>query len=134
MTLWIEGEMPSNPRAWLVRTVVHRSLHLARSRSRRRRHEDRARLTRVEPSDQDDPARHLEADELSHILRQAPQSLAPDQRAVLVLAVIDQKDYESIAGALGIPIGTVRSRLNRSRKALREVLVRLLPEGHHGLW
>ncbi len=80
-------------------------------------------------SDQDDPARHMEAAELSHILRQALQSLAPDQRAVLVLAVIDQKDYESIAASLGIPIGTVRSRLNRSRKALREVLVRLLPMG-----
>ncbi len=75
----------------------------------------------------------MEADELSHILRKALQSLAPDQRAVLVLAVIDQKDYESIAASLGIPIGTVRSRLNRSRKALREVLGRLLPEGHHGL-
>jgi RNA polymerase sigma-70 factor, ECF subfamily len=122
VTLWLEGEMPSNPHGWLVRTVIHR------------RHEDQARLTRVERSDQDDPARHMEADELRHILRQALQSLAPDQRAVLVLAVIDQKDYESIAASLGIPIGTVRSRLNRSRKALREVLVRLLPEGHHGLW
>jgi RNA polymerase sigma-70 factor, ECF subfamily len=134
VALWLEGEMPSNPRAWLVRTVVHRSLHLARGRSRRRRHEDQARLARVEPSDQDDPARHMEADELSHILWHALQSLTPDQRAVLVLAVVDKKDFESIAGALGIPIGTVRSRLNRSRKALREVLLRMLPEGYHTHW
>ena len=133
VTLWLEDEMPSNPRAWLVRTVVHRSLHLARGRSRRRRHEDQARLARVEQSEQDDPARHTEADELHRILWQALQSLAPHHRSVLVLADIEQKDYESIASSLGIPIGTVRSRLNRSRKALREVLGRLLPEGHHGL-
>jgi len=134
MTLWLEGEMPPNPRAWLVRTVVHRSLHLARCRSRRRRHEDQARLGRVEQSDLDDPVRHMENVELRRIIRQALQSLAPDHRSVLILADIEQKDYQSIAASLGIPIGTVRSRLNRSRKALREVLGRLLPEGHHGLW
>jgi RNA polymerase sigma-70 factor, ECF subfamily len=133
VTLWLESEMPLNPRAWLVRTVVHRSLHLARSRSRRRRHEDQARLGHVEESEQDDPARHVEADELRRILSHALQSLAPDHRSVLVLAVIEQQDYESIATSLGIPVGTVRSRLNRSRKALREVLLRLLPEGYHGL-
>jgi RNA polymerase sigma-70 factor, ECF subfamily len=132
VTLWLEGEMPSNPRAWLVRTVVHRSLHLARSRSRRRKHEDRARSVRIEPTDQDDPARRMEADERCRVLRQALQSLSPDHRSVLVLADIEQKDYESIAASLEIPIGTVRSRLNRSRKALRELLMGLLPEEHLG--
>jgi RNA polymerase sigma-70 factor (ECF subfamily) len=133
ITLWLQNPKPSNPHAWLVRTVVHRSLHLARSRSRRRRHEDQARLERVEQSEQDDPARYVEADERRRILRQALQSLAPDHRSVLVLADIEQKDYESIAVLLGIPIGTVRSRLSRSRKALREVLVRLLPDESHDL-
>jgi RNA polymerase sigma-70 factor (ECF subfamily) len=130
-TLWLQGEMPSNPRAWLVRTVVHRSLHLARCRSRRR-HEDLARLGRVEQSDLDDPVRNMESVELRRIIGQALQSLAPDHRSVLVLADIEQKDYQSIAASLGIPIGTVRSRLNRSRKAFREILVRLLPEEYHG--
>lgn len=134
LSLWIGGEMPTNLRAWMVRAVVHRSLHLSRCRSRRRRHEDRARVGRLELSERDDPARHLEGEELRRTLWAALSELAPDHRSVLVLGVIEQMDYESIAATLGIPIGTVRSRLNRSRKALREVLTRMLPEGYHGLF
>ena len=35
LSLWKEGRMPQNPEGWLVRAVVHRSLHLNRSRRRR---------------------------------------------------------------------------------------------------
>jgi RNA polymerase sigma-70 factor (ECF subfamily) len=134
LSLWLGGEMPSNLRAWMVRAVVHRSLHLSRCRSRRRRHEDAARIGRLEESDRDDPASHLEGEELRRTLREALSEIAPDYRSVLVLSVIEQMDYDSIAATLGVPIGTVRSRLNRSRKALREVLTRMLPEGYHGLF
>ena len=54
--------------------------------------------------------------------------IAPNQSTILVLSVIEQMDYESIATALHIPIGTVRSRLNRARRALRELLIETLPE------
>jgi DNA-directed RNA polymerase specialized sigma24 family protein len=57
VSLWRETEMPKDLRAWLARTVVHRSLHLARCRSRRRRHEERARFDHAEISHRDDPAR-----------------------------------------------------------------------------
>src|SRR3954454_19720694 len=60
LSLWLEAEVPPNPRAWLVRAVVHRSLHLMRSRARRRRHEGLACRQHPESSDQDDPARRLE--------------------------------------------------------------------------
>jgi RNA polymerase sigma-70 factor (ECF subfamily) len=134
LSLWTVGEMPSKVRAWMVRAVVYRSLHLSRCRSRRRRHEDQARIGRLEESDRDDPTRHLEREELRRILREALSEIAPDHRSVLVLSVIEQMDYESIAATLGVPIGTVRSRLNRSRKALREVLTKMFPEGYHGLY
>ena len=39
LSLWKEGRMPQNPEGWLVRAVVLRSLHLNRSRRRRRRYE-----------------------------------------------------------------------------------------------
>ena len=69
VTLWLEGEMPANPGAWSVRTVVHRSLHFAEPvPSPQARRSSPTHV--VEPSDQDDP-RSMEADELSHILRQA---------------------------------------------------------------
>jgi DNA-directed RNA polymerase specialized sigma24 family protein len=49
------------------------------------------------------------------------------------LSAVEQMDYRSIAAALHVPIGTVRSRLSRSRRALRDVLIRTLPEAYHGL-
>ena len=119
--------MPRNLRAWLARAVVHRSLHLARCRSRRRRHEHRACLEHPEGSDRDDPTLLLEDEELRGILQEALSRIPPDHRAVLFLNVFERMDYESIATALQIPIGTVRSRLNRSRKALRDVLIRMTP-------
>jgi RNA polymerase sigma-70 factor (ECF subfamily) len=133
-SLWLEGEMPTDLRAWLARAVVYRSLHLSRCRSRRRRHEDRARSEHNEESDRDDPARHLEGQELRQIFNEALSQIGPEHRDVLVLSVVEQMDYESIADALNIPVGTVRSRLNRSRRAFRDVLVRMLPAEYHSFF
>ncbi|MGP0062634.1 MAG: RNA polymerase sigma factor [Isosphaeraceae bacterium] len=133
-SLWLEGEMPTNLRGWLTRAVVHRSLHLSRCRSRRRHHEDRARFERTEESHRDDPARHLEGQELRRILGEALSQIGPEHRDVLVLNVVERMDYRSIAATLNIPVGTVRSRLNRSRQALRDVLIRTLPEEYHGFF
>jgi RNA polymerase sigma-70 factor (ECF subfamily) len=128
VSLWRVGQTPTNPRRWLARAVVHRSLHLARCRSRRRRHEDRARSGRAEGSDRDDPARRLEGEDLRRLLEDALARIAAEHRAVLVRNLIEQMSYESIAAELHIPIGTVRSRLNRARLAMRRVLLRTLPE------
>lgn len=120
--LWNTGEIPPNPRAWLTRAVVLRSLHLARSRARRRRHELRACDRHPEASDRDDPSRSLEYEELAQTLDEAFQSIPPEYREVLLLRTVAHMDYASIAEALRIPVGTVRSRLNRTRQFLREVL------------
>jgi RNA polymerase sigma-70 factor (ECF subfamily) len=128
ISLWRESEMPLNVRSWLLRTVAHRSLHLARCRSRRLEHEREAGLARGEESDRDDPARRLEGEELGCIMEKALCRIAPDHHAVLVKSVIEQMDYESIAMSLQIPIGTVRSRMNRARRSLREVLIHNLPD------
>lgn len=128
LILWVEGERPPNPRAWLVRTVVHRSLHLRRCRARRRKHEERASLGRSETSDRDDPSRHLEGQDLRRLLQDAFAEMAQEHVDVLALKWLSDLDYASIAERLQIPSGTVRSRLNRSRKALRQVLSRRLPE------
>jgi RNA polymerase sigma-70 factor (ECF subfamily) len=53
----------------------------------------------------------------------------PDaQRAVFVLREYHELEYADIAEALGLDLGTVKSRLNRARAALRERLVAALPE------
>jgi len=52
----------------------------------------------------------------------ALQELPPDFRAVLVLADVQDLAYEEVADVLGVPIGTVKSRLHRGRIALARAM------------
>jgi RNA polymerase sigma-70 factor (ECF subfamily) len=52
-------------------------------------------------------------------IQQALLELSPDLRMVVVLADIEGYGYEEIAEMIGVPIGTVKSRLHRARQALR---------------
>lgn len=50
-------------------------------------------------------------------------------REILVLRELEGFSYREIADIIGVPLGTVMSRLSRAREELRKELVRLLPEG-----
>jgi RNA polymerase sigma-70 factor (ECF subfamily) len=52
----------------------------------------------------------------------ALQRLSPEQREVLLLVGLEELSYEQAAKALGIPIGTVMSRLSRARERLRALV------------
>jgi RNA polymerase sigma-70 factor (ECF subfamily) len=52
----------------------------------------------------------------------AIESLPDSEREALLLFAWEELPYESVAEALELPIGTVRSRLNRARARLRELL------------
>lgn len=52
------------------------------------------------------------------------------KRAILMLRGVEQLSYEAIAEHLGVPMGTVMSRLNRARAALQEELDRLESQEH----
>jgi len=55
--------------------------------------------------------------------------LPPEQREVLLLVALEDMSYDEAAGTLGIPIGTVMSRLARARDKLRTMLSGLPPGG-----
>jgi RNA polymerase sigma-70 factor (ECF subfamily) len=55
-------------------------------------------------------------------LARATARLTPEHRQILVLAGVEAMPYRDIAGELGVPIGTVMSRLARARAALRTLL------------
>jgi RNA polymerase sigma-70 factor (ECF subfamily) len=55
-------------------------------------------------------------------LARATALLSPDHRRILVLAGVEALSYHEIATELGVPIGTVMSRLARARAALRTLL------------
>ena len=59
---------------------------------------------------------------LGRALAQAVGGLAPEYRAAFLLREVHELDYDEIARALGIEIGTVKSRLARARAALRAAL------------
>jgi RNA polymerase sigma-70 factor (ECF subfamily) len=61
----------------------------------------------------------------ARLLREALEKLPVEYRAPLVMREIDGANYEQIAEALDVPVGTVRSRLHRARAALRESLERV---------
>ncbi|MBV8688975.1 MAG: sigma-70 family RNA polymerase sigma factor [Candidatus Eremiobacteraeota bacterium] len=60
--------------------------------------------------------------QLSESLARSLEMLSPDQRAVVVLADIEEYSYQEISEIMGCSIGTVRSRLHRARALLRRLL------------
>lgn len=72
----------------------------------------------VEPAVRGGQSDRLEVRDLDSALNHLP----PDQREVLLLATLEELSYEEIARILGIPVGTVMSRLSRARDRLRQLL------------
>lgn len=68
------------------------------------------------------PQDMAEGDERRKILEQAIATLSPDQRIVVVMYHTQGLSYEEIAEITQLPMGTVKSRLNRARLALRDRL------------
>jgi RNA polymerase sigma-70 factor (ECF subfamily) len=69
------------------------------------------------------PTRATQSDRLEVIdLESALRQLPDDQREVLLLVGLEEMSYAEIAAALGIPIGTVMSRLSRGRERLRQIM------------
>lgn len=102
-------------RAWLF-TVMHNV------------HVNKVRATRItDPLDDESPEmaqRAVQGDSL--VVRDLDRSIAllpAEQRAVLLLVTLEDMSYEDVARTLGIPMGTVMSRLSRAREKLRGMLL-----------
>lgn len=121
--LWQKHDPPEDATGWLIHAVVHRSLHLRRS-NRRRRHHERCVCSPDEAGL--DPAEEVWHQELDCLLQGALEHLGAEQREVFVLRHFRGLDYMQIAARLSVPVGTVRSRLNRARARLRRELGPLL--------
>jgi len=77
----------------------------------------------TEELDEDTPAmvsHHQVSDGLEmRDLDTALRSLPPEQREILLLVALEEMSYEEVAATLGLPLGTVMSRLSRARQKLR---------------
>jgi RNA polymerase sigma-70 factor (ECF subfamily) len=123
---------------WVYRIAVNLALSDHRKRRKRRRARLEAVRTRCMSEDAPDESREadpsftLERAERESLVISALDSLAPDQRVVVVLKDFDGRRYEEISDLLNIPVGTVRSRLHRARCELRDRLRFLLEESQSG--
>lgn len=122
--LWTSGIRlePSALGGWLRRTVRHRSLHLARTRRRQRYHEEACACLYCMLRRSCGVPCALEREELATAVARALERIPERYREVFELREILGLDYADIARTVGVPVGTVRSRLSRAREALRDLL------------
>lgn len=125
--LWLRGWIPADP-AHAERALVHlllRScLHQMRCMRRRRHHESGA-AEGHEPCCEVDPLLGLLGRELGDSIRSALAELSAEYREVFQLHELEGASYQDIAERLAVPVGTVRSRLNRARRQMRDRLTRV---------
>jgi RNA polymerase sigma-70 factor (ECF subfamily) len=77
------------------------------------------------PSPEVEPVAQLETRERRELLQRGLERLSPDLREAVVLRDLQDLDYDEIAQVLGVPVGTVKSRINRGRLELARVLKRM---------
>jgi RNA polymerase sigma-70 factor (ECF subfamily) len=113
----------TNFRAWMFR-ILQNTLLTNRTRLERRKptreDEDGFEKTIVT---QESPEVALIRQADRELIKKAITEVSPVLREVLLLADIEEMKYQEVADALGIPIGTVMSRLARARKQVREQLL-----------
>ncbi len=112
---WRTGD---NPRRWLF-TIMH---HLFVDQKRRVNRRSEVVMTTLEDSE----ALSAPADQADSVasreIMDALQTLSPERRAALVAVGIEGFSYAEAAAMLGIPAGTVMSRVARGREELRGLL------------
>jgi RNA polymerase sigma-70 factor, ECF subfamily len=104
-------EERSSVKTWLTRILVMQAAQLRRSRKRRM----------TQPMEDSIPT-GAGSPEIGLDVQAAIGKLSPEHREILVLREFEQMSYEEIAQVLGVPRGTVESRLHRARGEMREKL------------
>ena len=116
------GFRGGDARAWLL-TIVRNCCYSIQRKQRRRPRTvglDEAGAIATADTDSADAAAVLRAEQ-AHVQR-AVASLPAEFREVIVLREIEAMSYAEIGTVTGVPIGTVMSRLSRSRKRLATLL------------
>ncbi|MBI1334408.1 MAG: sigma-70 family RNA polymerase sigma factor [Armatimonadetes bacterium] len=85
-------------------------------------HHDHEEITREIEDSGNTPDELAERNQREVMLQRALNKLPEFQKAMIIMFHAEQQTYEEIAEALDLPLGTVKSRLNRARISLRELL------------
>ena len=112
----------SDARPWLYGIANNLLRKHARSEERRRRAYARAIEGDGFSDELDAVAGRVDASAEARVIAEALARLSPADRDTLLLFALTDLDYEGIAVATGVPVGTVRSRLHRVRRHLQSEL------------
>jgi RNA polymerase sigma-70 factor, ECF subfamily len=118
---------------WFYRILRNRCLNLLARRRTAERYQQAQHVAGDPGTDEAaaEPRAAMEQREEQHQVRAALARLRPDMREILTLKYLDQRSYDQIAQLLGIPRGTVMSRLYHARLALREAYIHSSPPLSH---
>lgn len=119
-----------HPRAWLLTILRNANRNRARKRTPDLLHDEERTLGTIPARGADGrtgPEEIVLEQIPDHAVVEALQRLSDAHRAVVVLVDIDGLSYREAAEVLGVPVGTVMSRLHRARRKMR---VRLERHGH----
>ncbi len=114
-------------RAWILRITTNCSYDQLRYKQRRPSTpiddlvEEDEHSTLLQ-SEEEEPEDHLQRQELGAVLQKGMQSLPEDQRITLILSDVEGLNYEEIAQATMVSLGTVKSRLSRARAKMRDYI------------
>ena len=108
---------------WLYQLTRHAAIDFLR---REKRRGDTVELTECpEIGDgENQPEKIMEQQGDREAVVAAMAELTPEYREILLLRYMQELDYDEIAAVLKLPAGTVKSRLNRARAKLKEILLR----------
>ncbi len=113
---------PALFRAWLFRVAANKCADwIRREQKSRKTFEELSAEQEAQPLDLTAPNNSNEEDDVTQ-LRRALRKLPREQRTILNMRYLEGIKTEQIATLLGIPQGTVKSRLYHARNALRELI------------
>lgn len=115
-----------NFRAWVLRIARNATYDAIRRTNRRPEDsidEQIATLGETLPSGEELPEDYALRQDLGRSIDQGLGELQPDQRMAIVMVDVEGLTYDEAADAMEVSIGTVKSRLNRGRRRLREWIV-----------
>jgi RNA polymerase sigma-70 factor, ECF subfamily len=111
---------------WMVRVARNHMIDHYRKHKLERSRTDALELeyekAEQNPARYDNPAQALARREKADIIHRTLQRVSPDLRESVVLRDIEELSYEEIAEMLKLPLGTVKSRINRGRLELARLL------------
>lgn len=111
--------------AWLMAVARNHAIdHYRRRRLERAVRAEDPVVLEAMPSREEHPVAELEREERVRLVHSGLRALPPDLRLPLILCDLQGMPYEEVASALAIPLGTVKSRINRARIELAKRLVR----------